>query len=183
MRSAVQLACTLVACLSLCSAFVSMSSGPSSRRQVIQTGVAAAGAALLPSVVSAAAPAKAKVYETDNGILYVVRKEGSGPRPRDGDLVAIKYIGYLNNGKAFDINDGSVAGRKPTVFKLGAKQVIPAWEEIVRYMNPGAEYNIVVPAKLGYGDKGVCVGDGECLVPPNETLKFTIILDKVAISP
>jgi FKBP-type peptidyl-prolyl cis-trans isomerase len=62
-------------------------------------------------------------------------------------------------------------------------QVIPAWESIVRYMRPGAEYNIVVPPKLAYGDKGVCVDDGECLVPPNETLKFTITLDKVAISP
>jgi FKBP-type peptidyl-prolyl cis-trans isomerase len=56
-------------------------------------------------------------------ILYVVRKEGKGGLPREGDIIAIKYIGYLNNGKAFDINDGTVAGRKPTVFKLGGKQV------------------------------------------------------------
>jgi FKBP-type peptidyl-prolyl cis-trans isomerase len=50
-------------------------------------------------------------------------------------------------------------------------------------MFAGAEFNIVVPPALAYGAKGVCVEGGECLVPPNETLKYTISLERVAISP
>eukprot|EP00953_Heterococcus_sp_UTEX-ZZ885_P019219 10745-Heterococcus_DN1.PRE.2 len=126
-----------------------------------------------------------QVYETDNGVLYIVKKEGKGNRPQKGDYCAVKYTAYLNNGKVFDSTDASK--RKPLVFKLGEKQVIPGWEEVVQYMRPGrpcsshqiiivnacAEFNIVVPPALAYGAKGVCVEGGECLVPPNETLKQT----------
>jgi FKBP-type peptidyl-prolyl cis-trans isomerase len=58
-----------------------------------------------------------QVYETDNGVLYIVKKEGKGNRPQKGDYCAVKYTAYLNNGKVFDSTDASK--RKPLVFKLG----------------------------------------------------------------
>lgn len=36
-----------------------------------------------------------------------------------------------------------------------------------------------IPAKLAYGSKGVCVEDGECLVPPDTPLKYYIKLIRV----
>lgn len=67
-----------------------------------------------------------KVYETDSGVLYVVKEEGRGQSPRKGDYCVVSYVAYLNNGKVFDASDAP--GRKPIAFKLGAKQVIPGWE-------------------------------------------------------
>jgi hypothetical protein len=55
---------------------------------------------------------------------------------------------------------------------------------VVACLQPGGERQIIVPPELGFGAKGVCVPDKEeCLVPPNEVLKYDVILKRVAVSP
>lgn len=52
--------------------------------------------------------------------LPVVRSENSVNR-------------FLPDGKVFDASNAP--GRKPIAFKLGARQVIKGWEEVLRLMN------------------------------------------------
>jgi len=49
------------------------------------------------------------------------------------------------------------APRLPSPFKfnVGVGQVIPGWDQSVKMMHVGEKRRIVVPASLGYGDKGV----------------------------
>jgi FKBP-type peptidyl-prolyl cis-trans isomerase len=54
----------------------------------------------------------------------------------------------------------------------------------VSYVQPGGERQILVPAALAYGEKGVCLPDSkECIVPPNTPVKYDVILKRVAVSP
>ncbi|CAM9889080.1 unnamed protein product [Choristocarpus tenellus] len=50
-------------------------------------------------------------------------------------------------------------------------------------MNAGAEVQMVVPAKLGFGDKGICLENGECLVKPGTDLRYDLQLKRVAVPP
>ncbi len=115
------------------------------------------------------------VQETDLGIPYLVQKKGSGAYPNPGDYVAISYIGFLSDGSIFDSTE--VKGRKALGFKMGAKQVIPGLESVIEQLQNGAEATCSIPAKYAYGSKGVCLekdGKKECLIPPNENLKYFI---------
>ena len=63
---------------------------------------------------------------------------------------------------------------------LGQRQVIPGLEEVVGQMLPGEEVQALIPAKLAYGEKGVCTDKGECLIKPGTDLKYFIKLRRVA---
>ncbi len=122
-----------------------------------------------------------KIRETPNGVKYVDVKVGEGERPRGGDYVIITYIGQLSDGTIFDGLHGP--GKKPLAFKIGSKQIIPGLEEALLSMQPGGERQLLVPAELAFGEKGVCTEKGECLVPPNTNVKYDVILKRVAVSP
>lgn len=67
---------------------------------------------------------------------------------------------------------------------MGQRQVIPGLEAAIATMKPGGERKVVVPPSLGYGDRGVCLQDSqECLVPPGETLGYSVTLQRVALPP
>lgn len=86
-------------------------------------------------------------------------------------------LAFLSNGQLFD-------NRKGFVFQMGQRQVIPGLEAAVSTMKPGGERKIVVPPKLAYGDKGVCLEQSkDCLVPPGETLGYSVTLLRVAVPP
>jgi len=61
-------------------------------------------------------------------------------------------------GKQIDTSKGTAfPPRLPSPFKfnVGVGQVIPGWDQSVKMMHVGEKRRIVVPASLGYGDKGV----------------------------
>lgn len=120
---------------------------------------------------------KPKILETDNGIKYIMLKQGSGNYPATGDFVVFDFIGFLSNGTVFDSTE--TKGRKPLGFRFGKKQVIPGIESVLSYMQPGGEATCTVPPEFAYGTKGVCLESGECIVPPNETLKYVLKLKTV----
>ncbi|KLO20364.1 FKBP-like protein [Schizopora paradoxa] len=100
--------------------------------------------------------------EMDNGLQYKDVKVGSGKVAKKGDLVSMRYIGKFPDGKTFDKN---IKG-KPFTFKLGAGEVIKGWDEGIAGMQPGGERLLVVPPKLGYGNRKI---DG---IPAGSTLRF-----------
>ena len=128
-------------------------------------------------------PSKEKltVLETDLGIPYLIKKKGTGAYPNAGDYVVISYTGFLSDGTVFDTTD--IKGKKPLGFKMGAKQIIPGLESVVEQLQNGAEATCSIPAKYAYGSKGVCLKDGnkECLIPPNENLKYFIKVKTVGV--
>lgn len=82
----------------------------------------------------------------------------------------------------------TVGGRKVDyakffVFSAGTGEVIRGWDMVVMGagemppMKIGGTRKALIPAPLAYGAKGAgCKGDGECQIPPDSTLEFTIEL-------
>lgn len=118
-----------------------------------------------------AASSKPKKKKTEYAADVVDMEEievGSGPKPREGDTVYVHYTGRLEDGTKFD---SSYDRDKPFSFTLGEKKVIRGWEEAATEMQVGGRYKLIVPPKLGYGEKGQPPKIGK-----NETLRFEVEL-------
>ena len=85
-----------------------------------------------------------------------------------GDKVWVEYSGKLENGTVFDAS--SRHPEQPLIFALGKGQVIRGWDEGIAGMKVGQKRQLIIPAKLGYGDQAA----GE--IPPNSTLIFDVQL-------
>lgn len=129
------------------------------------------------------------IKTTLGGVKYFVAKEGSCPAadpmgvagscvPKEGSYCIIDYTGFLPDGTVFDTTERK--GGKPLAFRLGERQVIVGLEQLVSQMKPGEEVEALVPFDLAYGDKGVCTGEGECLIPPKTNLKYFVRLIRTA---
>ena len=94
---------------------------------------------------------------------------GDGPVPEPTDLVKVRFRGTLVDGKVFD---SSYKRGQSISFPLN--RVIAGWTEGLQLMKEGAKYELVIPAKLGYGPKGA-----GGVIPPDATLVFEVELLKV----
>ncbi|MBQ9182342.1 MAG: FKBP-type peptidyl-prolyl cis-trans isomerase [Neisseriaceae bacterium] len=110
------------------------------------------------------------VQTTASGLQYVVKKEGNGKQPTLNDVVSVKYTGRLIDGTVFDSTDQNNAGN-PVTFPLDG--VVQGWQEGLQLMKEGAEYTLILPAALGYGEQ--TVGS----IPANSALIFDVALVKV----
>jgi peptidylprolyl isomerase len=110
---------------------------------------------------------------TASGLQYVIIREGDGPDPQAGELVAVHYRGTLEDGTEFD---NSYTRGQPFTFALGRGMVIPGWDEGIALMRVGDKAKLIIPPDLGYGERGA----GE-VIPPNATLIFEVEL--VSIQP
>ena len=112
---------------------------------------------------------KKGVIRLPDGLQYRVLAHGHGKSILGADdLVTVRYKGWLINGTVFDQS-------KPTA-QLPAGRLIPGWVEALKHMRVGDEWELVIPADLGYGADGA--GD---TIPPNQTLVFDMKL--LAITP
>ncbi len=121
-----------------------------------------------------AAPTKvdeADYTTTDSGLKYYDFEAGSGASPQTGQAVTVHYTGWLKDGTKFD---SSLDRGEPFTFSLGVGQVIPGWDEGVASMKVGGKRQLVIPAKLGYGEQGA-----GGVIPPNATLIFEVELLEV----
>ncbi|HMH53822.1 MAG TPA: FKBP-type peptidyl-prolyl cis-trans isomerase [Candidatus Acidoferrum sp.] len=109
-----------------------------------------------------------EIIETATGLGYVELVEGTGATAKKGESVTVHYTGWLKSGEKFD---SSHDRQQPFVFPLGAGQVIKGWDEGVAGMRVGGKRKLVIPAHLGYGDRGA----GR-VIPPGATLIFEVEL-------
>jgi FKBP-type peptidyl-prolyl cis-trans isomerase FklB len=109
--------------------------------------------------------AQAGVLELPNGVLYKVIKQGSGKKPMESDMVEVNYRGALTNGNEFDATEPG----KPASLKVSA--LIPGWKQALSMMPTGSKWQLVIPAVLAYGERGVGTDIG-----PNEVLVFDVEL-------
>lgn len=96
--------------------------------------------------------------ETESGLQYKDLRAGNGPLPKMGETVVVDWDGYTIGyyGRIFEARNktkgGSFEGDDKDFFKfrLGSREVIPAFEEAVSGMAPGGIRRIIVPPELGY---------------------------------
>jgi peptidylprolyl isomerase len=108
---------------------------------------------------------------TDSGLKYKVTKEGTGAIPTAGQTVKAHYTGWLDGFDSIKKFDSSRDRSRPFTFKAGAGQVIRGWDESFLDMKVGERRNIVLPPRLGYGDRGA-----GGLIPGGATLYFDVEL-------
>ena len=95
------------------------------------------------------AAAEEGAVQTASGLIYRELLPGSGPKPEAGDRVTVHYEGMLVDGTVFD---SSRKRGRPS--KLSLKRVIPGWVEGLQMMKGGGKARLVIPPRLGYGQKG-----------------------------
>ncbi len=95
--------------------------------------------------------------------------EGDGEEATSGRSAVVHYVGVgVSSGEEFD---ASWNRNEPFVFALGAGQVIKGWDQGVVGMRVGGRRRLVIPAHLGYGERGA-----GGVIAPNETLIFVVDL-------
>ena len=90
--------------------------------------------------------------------------EGSGPEAAAGDTVQVHYVGVAySTGEEFD---ASWDRGGPLKFRLGAGQVIAAWDQGVQGMKVAGRRQLIIPPDLAYGDRGAghAIAPGETLI-------------------
>ena len=112
---------------------------------------------------------KEGIQVLSSGLQYRVVREGSGAAPKATDTVTVNYRGMHIDGTEFD---SSFKRNKPASFQLG--RVIRGWTEALQLMKEGAKWELFIPAKLAYGERGAGAG-----IPPNSTLIFEVELISV----
>jgi peptidylprolyl isomerase len=157
-----------------------------SRRAFVSSASTAAVAAVVTSGSSPVAAAAPQIYNTPEGVKYAILKEPKDPKkavaPMQNDIVAIDYTGYLTDGTIFDATHAEGKG-KELLFQLGSPAVIKGLNVVVANMVVGQKVQAIIPPSLAFGDKGVCLEDGECLVKPGSTLVYDVYLKKSSIPP
>jgi len=116
---------------------------------------------------------KEGVQTLPSGLQYKTLKEGTGEKPTLYNRVTVNYRGTLLNGTEFD---SSYKRNQPATFPVNG--VIPGWTEALQMMKTGSKWQLFIPAKLAYGEKGA--GDH---IPPNAMLIFEVDLLSVDLAP
>ncbi len=94
---------------------------------------------------------------------------GDGDIARSGQTAIVHYVGVsASTGEQFD---ASWDRNETFTFPLGAGHVIKGWDDGVQGMAVGGRRRLVIPAHLGYGDRGA-----GGVIAPGETLIFVVDL-------
>lgn len=111
--------------------------------------------------------ARPGVKTTASGLQYKVLKTGTGPRPKETDVVRVNYRASFINGEEFETN-----GDKP--YTTPVNQVIEGWQEALKMMPVGSSVQLFIPPQLAYKELGSPPAIG-----PNTTLVFELELVEI----
>ncbi len=122
--------------------------------------------------------------KTASGLMYVIKKPGKGAKVERGSQIEVDYAGGFLDGKLFDTSIEERAKEAgihnpsrqyaPLPLTVGVGQVIKGWDEGLQLLNEGAEATFIIPASLGYGERGY-----PPVIPANATLIFDVKVVKV----
>jgi hypothetical protein len=162
----------------------------SSRRDALQKVGFASLIASAPSmlVLPANADDDKGYITTSRGIKYKVTQpptDVTSPTPQRAQNVKAKYTLYLNSfpeddftAVKIDSSNKGFMGEKPFGFMAGIGQVIKGWDLMIMEMRVGEVRKLVIPADLGYGEKGA---GGK--IPGRATLYFDVELAEIGDMP
>ena len=120
----------------------------------------------------------------ENGLRYVVLREGKGKVPATGRKVRAAYSGKcLLSGKSFVSTED--AGKPywgetpaPFEFEAGKTKVNPGVDAAIALMKKGERRLVIVPAALGYGTSGFYArqrpGEKRFVISPNTMLVYKL---------
>ena len=90
-----------------------------------------------------------QVAPTESGLYIFPVKEGEGDVAQWGDEVSVHYV--LKNLQGEQL-ESSYDYERPMYFKIGSGEMIPAIEEAVMTMAPGAKVTLLTPSSLAFGE-------------------------------
>ncbi len=115
---------------------------------------------------------KLELFEKRGGIVKILVDSGNGKKIEHGDTIFINYEGYFFDGKVFD---STYKTKRPLGFVYGSeKQVIKAFDIVLKNMEEKEKALYIVPPELAFGPKGV-----KGIIPPYEPLVFLLEVDSV----
>ncbi|KAF9652973.1 hypothetical protein BDM02DRAFT_2412563 [Thelephora ganbajun] len=126
---------------------------------------------LLSALVLAAFAASAELADTDVPELVIDQTyvpTDCTVKTKEGDKIRVHYTGKLTNGNKFD---SSHDRNSPLPLTLGARQVIPGWEEGLLDMCLNEKRVLTIPSRKAYGSRGF--GN---VIPPKSALVFEVEL-------
>lgn len=116
--------------------------------------------------------------KSDDGIYHVVREEGNGPKPQNGQRASVNYTLRLTDGTLIDTSNEEVAKEagvynarrqyQPYTFTVGNDNVVDGWHKGIPLVNKGGKGTLLIPSGLGYGPRG------RSGMPPNSILVFDV---------
>eukprot|EP00540_Astrosyne_radiata_P014686 CAMPEP_0116835070 /NCGR_PEP_ID=MMETSP0418-20121206/7342_1 /TAXON_ID=1158023 /ORGANISM="Astrosyne radiata, Strain 13vi08-1A" /LENGTH=196 /DNA_ID=CAMNT_0004464699 /DNA_START=40 /DNA_END=630 /DNA_ORIENTATION=+ len=110
-------------------------------------------------------------YNSDSGLKFKIVTEGTGPYPPPGASLKVQYTGWLDDFDSEKKFDSSRDRPFPFYFPLGKGKVIRGWEEAFSTMKVGDRRLLIVPPRLGYGERGA-----GGIIPPDVPLYFDVEL-------
>mmetsp|Transcript_46652 Transcript_46652/g.116894 ORF Transcript_46652/g.116894 Transcript_46652/m.116894 type:complete len:175 (-) Transcript_46652:173-697(-) len=110
---------------------------------------------------------------TDTGLQYTVLTQGKGPKPKVGDLVAIRFSASFN-GKEFD---NTFKTANSYYYRVGSENVIAGLDQAVRKMHVGDKWQLKIPPSLAFGDKGIKSSPGKPKIPGGAEIEYTVFLE------
>lgn len=115
------------------------------------------------------------------GLDVDVIQAGTGPTPKEGEVIFVKYKGTLAaDGTEFENVQSSpfpVQGLFPdgAPFLYQEGQMVPGFYQGLKDVQKGGKYKIFIPADLAYGERGsMNPQTGQQTIPPNADLEFEI---------
>lgn len=107
---------------------------------------------------------KQGVVTLPSGLQYRELEPGDGASPLPENDIKAHYVVRAIDGTEYENTRKS---GHPAVFPVSG--VLPAWTEALPLMKAGAKWELFVPAKLAYGERGV--GN---IIGPNQALIFEV---------
>ncbi len=121
-----------------------------------------------PGPIDKDAPKEFKT--TKSGLKYRILRKSDQAKPEESHVVEMHYKGWLDDKTIY--GSSYRTGKK---ISFPVDRVIQGWTEGLQLVGKGGMIELEIPAKLGYGEKGMKVGKkGD--VPPNARLHFIIEL-------
>ncbi len=106
---------------------------------------------------------------TESGLkIWDVEAPEEGPVSAEGQVVAVDYVGWLENGIPVD---STYAAPQAIRFVVGGGSALKGLDEGVRGMRPGGIRQLIVPPELAFGAEGILNR-----VPPDATLAYHLKL-------
>ncbi len=104
------------------------------------------------------------------GMWFEILKQGSGPIPKDGNVVKIEYKVWLLNGKLCYSSDSTGL----ISFRVNHSNVIRGLNDAVQMLHLGGEGRFIFPPYMAYG----LLGDQKC-IPTRSIVVYYIKLVEI----
>jgi FKBP-type peptidyl-prolyl cis-trans isomerase len=117
-------------------------------------------------------PTAGKPVTLRSGLVYIDIHKGRGVQAQRGRIVRILYTAWITKTQfMFDYRDDR---SNPLAFRVGSGGLIDGLEQGVVGMRVGGKRRLIIPSRLGHGEKGTT------RIAPNSDLTYDVELVAVA---